>query len=273
MYIIGELQGSVCTRDVRHADKQRLAVQSNENGGVGLVYSAQYIQKQSPPQIYSLIPIDCIVSSTFRCLAACVNTWRYSSWSASYCTSRKQHGITQSSPFLCCQLRYFRWRYRYPSSSYAPETIEMHCKWKSFQTHMILYTDNWDHRTSISTVKRVGELLPIMPYINASTAKQCIQTIEDEVRATFFQHHTQSLLLHLFPLLHSTRHNWRGFSIMCFFLFDCRMPAWSCRFILRLLGVTYEVKGLANINKTKGGIVLMNHQSALDLAGESFVNK
>jgi len=43
-------------------------------------------------------------------------------------------------------------------------------------------------------------------------------------------------------------------------------PAWGCRFLLRILGVNYEVRGIENINKTKGGVVLMNHQSAIDLA-------
>lgn len=32
-----------------------------------------------------------------------------------------------------------------------------------------------------------------------------------------------------------------------------------------LLGVTYEIRGLENINKKKGGVTVLNHQSALDL--------
>lgn len=48
-----------------------------------------------------------------------------------------------------------------------------------------------------------------------------------------------------------------------------RMPAWGCRLLLQILGVTYEVRGLENINKSHGGVVLMNHQSGIDLAGKS----
>lgn len=45
-------------------------------------------------------------------------------------------------------------------------------------------------------------------------------------------------------------------------------PAWACRQLCKGLGVTMEVRGLENINKNTGGVVLMNHQSALDLLGK-----
>ena len=45
-------------------------------------------------------------------------------------------------------------------------------------------------------------------------------------------------------------------------------PAWGCRQLCKALGVTMEVRGLENIRKDNGSVVLMNHQSALDLLGE-----
>lgn len=50
------------------------------------------------------------------------------------------------------------------------------------------------------------------------------------------------------------------------FHFKTRLPAWGCRLLLRLLGVNYEVRGLENIQTKTGSIVLMNHQSCIDLA-------
>lgn len=47
-----------------------------------------------------------------------------------------------------------------------------------------------------------------------------------------------------------------------------RLPAWGCRLLLRALGVTYEVRGIENIQRDHGGVVLMNHQSAIDLTGK-----
>ncbi|XP_037959663.1 putative 1-acyl-sn-glycerol-3-phosphate acyltransferase acl-2 [Teleopsis dalmanni] len=43
------------------------------------------------------------------------------------------------------------------------------------------------------------------------------------------------------------------------------VPAWCCRQLCRALGVTMEVRGLENVRKENGSVVLMNHQSALDL--------
>uniref|UniRef100_A0A1A9UGP9 1-acyl-sn-glycerol-3-phosphate acyltransferase n=2 Tax=Glossina TaxID=44049 RepID=A0A1A9UGP9_GLOAU len=43
------------------------------------------------------------------------------------------------------------------------------------------------------------------------------------------------------------------------------IPAWSCRQLCKALGVTMEVRGLENIRKDSGGVVLINHQSCLDL--------
>ncbi|XP_073824202.1 1-Acylglycerol-3-phosphate O-acyltransferase 2 [Musca autumnalis] len=42
-------------------------------------------------------------------------------------------------------------------------------------------------------------------------------------------------------------------------------PAWGCRQLCKALGVTMEIRGLENIRKGHGSVVLMNHQSALDL--------
>lgn len=36
----------------------------------------------------------------------------------------------------------------------------------------------------------------------------------------------------------------------------------------KLIGVSFEVQGIENIKRNKGGIVLINHQSAIDLIGE-----
>lgn len=47
-----------------------------------------------------------------------------------------------------------------------------------------------------------------------------------------------------------------------------RLPAWGCRLLLRALGVTYEVRGLENIQKNHGTVVVINHQSAIDLTGK-----
>ncbi len=35
-----------------------------------------------------------------------------------------------------------------------------------------------------------------------------------------------------------------------------------------LMGVTYEVRGQEHINREKGGVITINHQSGIDLAGE-----
>ncbi|XP_030380540.1 putative 1-acyl-sn-glycerol-3-phosphate acyltransferase acl-2 [Scaptodrosophila lebanonensis] len=43
------------------------------------------------------------------------------------------------------------------------------------------------------------------------------------------------------------------------------VPAWCFRQLCRLVGITMEVRGLENVRKDHGSVVLMNHQSALDL--------
>lgn len=43
------------------------------------------------------------------------------------------------------------------------------------------------------------------------------------------------------------------------------IPAWCCRQFCRALGVTMEIRGLENVRKEHGSVVLMNHQSILDL--------
>lgn len=45
-------------------------------------------------------------------------------------------------------------------------------------------------------------------------------------------------------------------------------PAWCIVKVGELLGVKFEVQGLENINRDKGGVVLINHQSAIDLMGK-----
>ncbi|XP_055546876.1 1-acyl-sn-glycerol-3-phosphate acyltransferase alpha-like [Wyeomyia smithii] len=42
-------------------------------------------------------------------------------------------------------------------------------------------------------------------------------------------------------------------------------PAFCCRKFGKMLGATFEVRGIENIDQKHGGVVLMNHQSALDL--------
>lgn len=49
-------------------------------------------------------------------------------------------------------------------------------------------------------------------------------------------------------------------------------PAWACVQFGKLLGVTFEVRGLENINRKKGAVVLINHQSGIDLMGESLTS-
>ena len=41
------------------------------------------------------------------------------------------------------------------------------------------------------------------------------------------------------------------------------------QFIVRLLGVQYDIRGTENIRKENGGVVLLNHQSALDIISKS----
>lgn len=45
-----------------------------------------------------------------------------------------------------------------------------------------------------------------------------------------------------------------------------------CRYLGVLLGITFEVQGLENVQKEKGGVVLMNHQSGIDLISKILKN-
>lgn len=54
------------------------------------------------------------------------------------------------------------------------------------------------------------------------------------------------------------------------FIDSFRVPAWGCRRLLRLLGVTFEVRGVENIQHKSGGVVVINHQSAVDLGSKLF---
>jgi hypothetical protein len=49
----------------------------------------------------------------------------------------------------------------------------------------------------------------------------------------------------------------------------CSLPAWSERQLSKLLGIKFELRGHENIVQDSGCVVLMNHQSALDVLGES----
>ncbi|KAG4079390.1 hypothetical protein HA402_008082 [Bradysia odoriphaga] len=44
------------------------------------------------------------------------------------------------------------------------------------------------------------------------------------------------------------------------------VPALGTRFIMWLMGLTYEVRGEQHINREKGGVIVINHQSGIDLA-------
>lgn len=36
---------------------------------------------------------------------------------------------------------------------------------------------------------------------------------------------------------------------------------------MQLMGLTYEIRGIENINVKRGGIVVINHQSIIDVGG------
>lgn len=46
------------------------------------------------------------------------------------------------------------------------------------------------------------------------------------------------------------------------------IPAWLVVKTGQLVGVSFEIQGIENIKKDDGGIVLINHQSLIDLIGE-----
>lgn len=46
------------------------------------------------------------------------------------------------------------------------------------------------------------------------------------------------------------------------------MPAWGCRILCYILGASFELRGAKNVKTDKGGVVLINHQSCIDLAGK-----
>lgn len=50
------------------------------------------------------------------------------------------------------------------------------------------------------------------------------------------------------------------------------MPSRGCILLGRLFGVVYELRGLENIDKTKGGVMLVNHQSSLDIIVCSYLS-
>ncbi|XP_071454954.1 1-acyl-sn-glycerol-3-phosphate acyltransferase alpha-like [Hetaerina americana] len=46
---------------------------------------------------------------------------------------------------------------------------------------------------------------------------------------------------------------------------NANLPAWGSRQTAKILGLTWEIRGMENILKDDGGVVLINHQSCLDL--------
>lgn len=52
------------------------------------------------------------------------------------------------------------------------------------------------------------------------------------------------------------------------FVLFVRIPAWCIVKVGQFLGASFEIQGLENIKRDSGGIVLINHQSAIDLIGE-----
>lgn len=57
------------------------------------------------------------------------------------------------------------------------------------------------------------------------------------------------------------------FQVIIIWLDSSRLPAWGCTLLLQSMGLTYEVRGHNNIDRNKGGVVLINHQSGIDLVG------
>jgi 1-acyl-sn-glycerol-3-phosphate acyltransferase len=52
-------------------------------------------------------------------------------------------------------------------------------------------------------------------------------------------------------------------------IFLCfRITCYTCRLVGYLYGINFEVRGKENIKKEKGGVVLANHQSFIDVMGE-----
>lgn len=47
-----------------------------------------------------------------------------------------------------------------------------------------------------------------------------------------------------------------------------RIPAFFLRCFARILGLRWKVRGLENVDNSRGAVVLLNHQSSLDLYGE-----
>lgn len=46
------------------------------------------------------------------------------------------------------------------------------------------------------------------------------------------------------------------------------IPAWCIVKVGQLIGASFEIQGLENVNIKSGGVVLINHQSGIDLIGE-----
>jgi hypothetical protein len=63
----------------------------------------------------------------------------------------------------------------------------------------------------------------------------------------------------------------RSFYIIIISIICCSLPAWGARQLSKFLGIKFEITGHENIVQDSGCVVLMNHQSALDVLGEFLV--
>jgi 1-acyl-sn-glycerol-3-phosphate acyltransferase len=61
------------------------------------------------------------------------------------------------------------------------------------------------------------------------------------------------------------------YNILIYVVIYCSLPAWGARQLSKFLGIKFEIKGHENIVEDSGCVVLMNHQSALDVLGEFLV--
>lgn len=51
-----------------------------------------------------------------------------------------------------------------------------------------------------------------------------------------------------------------------------RLPSWGARQISKCLGLKWSVRGTENIVQDTGCVILINHQSAVDLIGKTFLS-
>lgn len=56
------------------------------------------------------------------------------------------------------------------------------------------------------------------------------------------------------------------------YIYFFSLPAWSLKMVGRFLGIRFSVSGKENIIENSACVVLINHQSIVDLLGKTFVN-